>query len=196
VLKWQASHCAQAYTCVLPLEAILLIPAVCRLIADTSNEELQKDCGILVALLGYELLSNQTLHLVVEVVQTCLNDPFWRVRTFIVSLLLFVTYSNLFMVWADAKLMQDIKDIFFNVIADERVEVRMAAQGALSGLIHCGLIDITDEMLTRTKGDLRKIARKLRARREQRRAILEARHTKSNKNAEKPNGYGSRSAIG
>lgn len=57
----------------------MLIPTACRLIADTSNEELQKDCGILVALLGYELLSNQTLHLVIEAVQASLNEPFWKV---------------------------------------------------------------------------------------------------------------------
>lgn len=69
-----------------------------------------------------------------------------------------------------------------SVIADERVEVRMAAQGALSGLIHCGLIDVTDEMLIKAKDTLRKIARKLRARREQRRALLDAQHAEREKN--------------
>lgn len=66
-----------------------------------------------------------------------------------------------------------------SVIADERVEVRMAAQGALSGLIHCGLIDVTDEMLTKAKETLRDVARRIRERREQRRAMLEAKHSKT-----------------
>lgn len=69
--------------------------------------------------------------------------------------------------------------LLFRVIADQRVEVRTAAQQALSGLIHCGLIAVTDEMLNKTKRKLNKTSRQLRDRRAARRALLEVKHTAS-----------------
>lgn len=48
-------------------------------------------------------------------------------------------------------------------INDERVEVRTTAQAALSGLIHCGLVEITEEQLNEVKSSLHRISSNFKA---------------------------------
>ncbi|XP_018496476.1 proteasome activator complex subunit 4A [Galendromus occidentalis] len=175
VLKWQIASVGPNSS-INPKEILFLLPIACRLFANTTNELLKKDCCFMVTLFGCEILSIPILQAIMDQVRQRLDESFWKVREFAISLFRFATFSNLFAISSNEKLANDVREIGLRAINDERVEVRTTAQAALSGLIHCGLIEITEDILTEVKKRLRKSSRSFKAYRQK---AIESRRSNS-----------------
>ncbi|XP_064483757.1 proteasome activator complex subunit 4-like [Ornithodoros turicata] len=145
-----------------PPELFQIVPVLCQVQSETTDEDLQKECAVTLALLGNILLPSKSIQAALDIIKDVLKSPSWHARAAACNFLQFLVFSNLFTVQSNPAWKQGIVDYTLALLKDERVEVRDVAAESLGGLLHCEFIKVTDELLesfkaqcTRKKGKIR-----------------------------------------
>lgn len=130
-----------------PPEIFQLLPILCQMKSDTSDDELQKDCSCTIAILGHTMLRPNSLKEAIKTAKQITMSNSWHARAAALSFLQSMVFSNLFTVMKYSAWKEDIKQLVLNLLQDEQVEVREAAAETLGGLLHCEFIKITESLL-------------------------------------------------
>lgn len=130
-----------------PPELFQIVPVLCQVQSDTTDEDLQKDCAVTLALLGNILLPRKSIQAALDAAKGVMKSPSWHARAAGCNFLQFLVFSNLFTVQSNEVWKQEVVDYTLTLLKDKRVEVRDVAAESLGGLLHCEFLKVTDDLL-------------------------------------------------
>ncbi|XP_077536244.1 proteasome activator complex subunit 4-like [Haemaphysalis longicornis] len=146
--KWIQTSATYSMS-VFPPEMFRLVPLLCLMHSDKTDQELQKDCAVALGMLGNVLLRPESIQAALDTISEVMRSPLWHSRVAACSLMRLVVFTNLFTVhscpeWRDAVVGNTLA-----LLKDERLEVRETAGETLSGLLHCEFLKVTSDLLAR-----------------------------------------------
>ncbi|KAH8027891.1 hypothetical protein HPB51_011121 [Rhipicephalus microplus] len=122
--------------------------------SDQTDEELQKDCAVALALLGNALLPPESIRAALATIREVVKSPHWHSRAASCNLLQFLVFTNLFTMQSCAEWRDAVIEHTLALLKDERLEVRETASETLGGLLHCEFLKVTDDLLATIKKTL------------------------------------------
>lgn len=146
VSKWILASVSQSPNAA-PPEVFLVVPVLCQMQSDNTDEELQKDCAVTLALLGNALLPRESIQAALDIVKEVMNSPLWHSRAAGCNFLQFLVFSNLFTMQSCDRWREAVVGHTLALLRDPRLEVRETAAETLGGLLHCEFLKVTDELL-------------------------------------------------
>lgn len=141
-----------------PPEIFQLLPKLCIMQSDTTDDELQNECKVTIAVLGHAILRPCSITSAISTLKQIISSNSWHARSQALSFLQVMVFSNLFSIMHNDAWCKDIGELVLRLLEDERVEVREAAAETLGGLLHCEFVKIDKELI---RTFLRKCDRKL-----------------------------------
>ncbi|KAK8767206.1 hypothetical protein V5799_006012 [Amblyomma americanum] len=162
VCKWILASVSQSPSAA-PPEIFRVVPVLCQMQSDQTDEELQKDCAVALALLGNALLPPESIRAALATVGEVVQSPHWHSRAASCNLLQFLVFTNLFTMQSCQEWRDTVVGHTLALLKDERLEVRETAGETLGGLLHCEFLKVTDELLAVFKAQCMHKKRKKRA---------------------------------
>lgn len=146
VMKCISSSITRAFNSA-PAEIISLLPILCTLESESKDEELQSDCATCLANLSQALLQPDVIPVVIATIKTTVGLSSWHTRVAVLHYIQVMVFCNFFTMLKQEH--QDhVKETILHLICDDQLEVREMAAVTLSGLLHCGYMDMDKDMLT------------------------------------------------
>uniref|UniRef100_A0A023GM02 Putative proteasome activator complex subunit ixodes scapularis proteasome activator complex subunit n=1 Tax=Amblyomma triste TaxID=251400 RepID=A0A023GM02_AMBTT len=162
VCKWILASVSQSPSAA-PPEIFRVVPVLCQMQSDQTDEELQKDCAVALALLGNALLPPESIRAALATVGEVVQSPHWHSRAASCNLLQFLVFTNLFTMQSCQEWRDTVVGHTLALLKDERLEVRETAGETLGGLLHCEFLKVTEELLAVFKAQCMHKKRKKRA---------------------------------
>ncbi|XP_014668208.1 PREDICTED: proteasome activator complex subunit 4-like [Priapulus caudatus] len=145
-LRWLQTSLARMHYSA-PPEVFQLLPLVCQLENESTDEELKKECMLTLACLAQALLKPDVIPYVLKVIQQIMNGQSWRSKQSVLEYLQVMVFCNLFAVMQSRELVGCIHDIVLNMMTNEQLEVREMASVTLGGFLHCELFTMDADLL-------------------------------------------------
>lgn len=146
VCKWIQASVSQSPSAA-PPEIFRVVPMLCQMQSDQTDEELQRDCAVALALLGNALLPPESIRAALATIGEVMQSPLWHSRAASCNLLQFLVFTNLFTMQSRPEWRDAVVNHTLALLKDERLEVRETAGETLGGLLHCEFLKVTDELL-------------------------------------------------
>ncbi|XP_065305913.2 proteasome activator complex subunit 4A-like [Dermacentor albipictus] len=146
VCKWILASVSQSPSAA-PPEIFRVVPVLCQMQSDQTDEELQKDCAVALALLGNALLPPESIRAALATIGEVIKSPHWHSRAASCNLLQFLVFTNLFTMQSCSEWRDTVIGHTLALLKDERLEVRETASETLGGLLHCEFLKVTDGLL-------------------------------------------------
>lgn len=162
VCKWILASVSQSPSAA-PPEIFRVVPVLCQMQSDQTDEELQKDCAVALALLGNALLPPESIRAALATIREVVKSPHWHSRAASCNLLQFLVFTNLFTMQSCSEWRDAVIEHTLALLKDERLEVRETASETLGGLLHCEFLKVTDDLLAMFKAQCMHKKRKKRA---------------------------------
>ncbi|CAN7938235.1 unnamed protein product [Ixodes hexagonus] len=146
VSKWILASVSQSPNAA-PPEIFQVVPVLCQMQSDNTDEELQRDCAVTLALLGNALLPRESIQAALDIVKEVMSSALWHSRAAGCNFLQFLVFSNLFTMQSCEQWRDAVVGHTLSLLKDPRLEVRETAAETLGGLLHCEFLKVTDELL-------------------------------------------------
>ncbi|XP_022243744.1 proteasome activator complex subunit 4-like [Limulus polyphemus] len=159
VCKWLVITITRTPFCA-PPEVFRLLRVLCIMQSDTTDDELQKECTVALAVMGQAVLQLEVLEAAISTMKQVRESNSWHARVAALSYLQVMVFSNLFMVMHQPQWVEEITKLVVSLLEDERVEVRETAAETLGGFLHCEFVKVTEELLESFKVKCRKKLKK------------------------------------
>ncbi|XP_067680549.1 proteasome activator complex subunit 4-like [Haliotis asinina] len=160
VMKWlQNNHTRAFYSS--HADVFPLLPIICTLESESTDDDLKTDCATALMCLAQSLIQPDHIQVALTTVREVAGLQSWHARAAILRYIQAVVFGNMFLMDRPEH-KQCIHDILLHLICDEQLEVREMASVTLSGLLHCGYMEMEEdfighfERLSRTKLKKRK----------------------------------------
>uniref|UniRef100_T1JZ44 Uncharacterized protein n=1 Tax=Tetranychus urticae TaxID=32264 RepID=T1JZ44_TETUR len=135
-----------------------LVPIVCEIKYRAKDDELTASAHEALNSIGQCSINEKFINAALGVCQKMKVNKSWHTRVCVISFLQLMVSSNLFTLMNDPERNQTVANLIFDLLQDDRLEVREKAAGLLGGLIHYQFIKVDKTLINRFK---RKCARKL-----------------------------------
>ncbi|XP_054706567.1 LOW QUALITY PROTEIN: proteasome activator complex subunit 4-like [Uloborus diversus] len=134
-----------------PPDIFKILPLLCHLQNDSTDESFQRECSVAIAILGHALLSHESINVAVKSLQEIVSNNSWHSRAAAAAYLQQMVFSNLFSIMCNDKWTATIHEMLLTLLQDERIEVRESAAETLCGFLHCEYFKISEEFLNNFK---------------------------------------------
>lgn len=144
-----------------PPEFFQLLPIMCTLESETRDEELKMDCSLALSYFAQSLVQPDMVPMALSTIREVTGLQSWHARVAILSYIQVMVFCNYF-TFHTPEYINEVEDIVLGLICDDQLEVREMAAITLSGLLHCGFLEMNQnmldhfELLSRTKVKKRK----------------------------------------
>lgn len=145
VLKWISDGLGRMFTSTTP-ELFFILPVICTLESETKDEELKMDCSMSLACFSQALIQESNVQVCLDTIREVMGLKSWHSRVAILGYIQVMVFCNLFTM-NQTKYKREIQNFILHLICDDQVEVREMAAITLSGLLHCGFLDMDKDML-------------------------------------------------
>ncbi|XP_039282651.1 proteasome activator complex subunit 4 isoform X2 [Nilaparvata lugens] len=127
-----------------------LLPLVCLMENDETDDELYQVCKHYLAALSQSLVPRHHMSSAVDAISKVSTSKSWSVRKTCLQFMQVFIFHNMATLASNDCWVSEIKTIVLSLLNDERIEVRETASQVLSGLIHCDFIsvDAQQQLLT------------------------------------------------
>ncbi|XP_060063003.1 proteasome activator complex subunit 4-like [Ylistrum balloti] len=129
-----------------PPEFFQLLPIMCTLESETRDEELKTDCTLALSYFAQSLVQPDMVPLALTTIREVTVLQSWHARVAILSYVQVMVFCNYF-TFHTPEHINEIEDIVLGLICDDQLEVREMAAITLSGLLHCGFLQMNQHML-------------------------------------------------
>lgn len=123
------------------------LPILCSLVSQSQEEELRKECLHALANLAQANIPISVIPVAMQRVQEVTTLPSWNAKSAVLSFLQAMVFNNFFVLHKPLYVRQ-IRSLLMLLICNERLEVRQSAADTLSGLLHCGFLEMDSELLS------------------------------------------------
>ncbi|KAK7466612.1 hypothetical protein BaRGS_00037269 [Batillaria attramentaria] len=145
VMKWLAHSCIRCFN-VLTKDVFPVVPVICNLLSVRHDEELHSSCRVILTNLSAQLLTPEALPHALHTIKEVAGMQSWNARVAILHFIQISVFGNFFLLQSpESKLA--IQELLLHLLCDERLEVREVAAMTLSGLMHCGFLEMNKEMM-------------------------------------------------
>lgn len=162
IMKWLSNSLGRTLTSA-PPELFPILPIMCTLESESKDEELKSSCSLSLACFSQALIQPEVIPVTIGTMREIIGLKSWHSRVALLGYLQVMVFNNFF-TFHQPLVIEEIQDIVFHLICDEQLEVREMAAVTLSGLLHCGYLQMNKHMvdhferLTRIKLKKRKVA--------------------------------------
>lgn len=146
VMKCVSSSITRTFSAA-PAEIISLLPILCTLESESKDEELQIDCSSCLSNLSRALLQPDVIPVVMATIKTTVGLSSWHTRVAVLQYLQVMVFCNFFTM-QKPEYQEHVRETVLHLICDDQLEVREVAAVTLSGLLHCGYMEMDKDMLT------------------------------------------------
>lgn len=130
-----------------PAEEIYgFLPILCSLVSQSQEEELRKECLHALANLARAHIPLNVIPVAMQRVQEVSTLSSWNAKSAVLSFLQAMVFNNFFVLHTPLYV-EKIRSLLMLLICNERLEVRQSAADTLSGLLHCGFLEVDDKLL-------------------------------------------------
>ncbi|KAG8177101.1 hypothetical protein JTE90_015245 [Oedothorax gibbosus] len=139
-----------------PPDVLQLLPLLCQVVHDSTDEGFQRECRVTMAILGQAFLNSESIDAAIRILQEIAAGSSWHARVSASAYLQTMVFSNLFNVMKNKRWTRDVYEMVLKLLQDENIEVRESASEALCGFLHCEYFEISDDLLNLFKDKCRK----------------------------------------
>ncbi|XP_070577632.1 proteasome activator complex subunit 4-like isoform X2 [Ptychodera flava] len=147
VMKWVTGSLARMFHAV-PPELFKLLPVFAPLESCETDDELQQEAQVTLACMAQALLQPDVLPIALKTIREIASGRSWHARYSVLTYLQVMVFYNLFNLTSD-EYRAEIRDIVLESLTDDRFEVREMAGTTLSGFLHCGILEMDDNLQRR-----------------------------------------------
>lgn len=145
VMKWLHHSCLRCFG-ILTKEVFPIVPVICNLLSVLHDEDLNACCKATLTNLSAQLLTPDVLPHALHTIKEVTGLQSWRARVAILHFLQISVFGNFFLLQnSESKLA--IQELLLHLLCDERLEVREVAAMTLSGMMHCGFLEMNTDMM-------------------------------------------------
>ncbi|MEE6474294.1 hypothetical protein FKM82_010338 [Ascaphus truei] len=144
ILKWIMASAGRSFCTAVP-EQIQILPLLFKIAPvenDTNYDELKRDAKMCLSLMSQGLLYPEQVPLVLEVLKQTARSSSWHARYTVLTYLQTMVFYNLFIFLHNEEIVQGIRWLVVQLMADEQLEVREMATTTLSGLLQCNFLSM------------------------------------------------------
>ncbi|VDI21300.1 proteasome activator subunit 4 [Mytilus galloprovincialis] len=145
IMKWLTNSLGRTLTTA-PPEIFPILPIMCTLQSESKDEEMKSSCTLSLACFSQALIQPEVIPVAISTMREIIGLKSWHARVALLGYLQVMTFNNFFTVHQPS-IIEDIQDIVFHLICDEQLEVREMAAVTLSGLLHCGYLQMNKQMV-------------------------------------------------
>ncbi|XP_050407359.1 proteasome activator complex subunit 4A [Patella vulgata] len=145
VLKFLVSSNGRAFT-TSSKEVLPLLPIICALDCESKDDDLKVLRQKAFYCLSHALIEIDDIPVVIATMKEAASLQSWHARKSILRYIQNIVFDNFFTV-DKPEYKQQIQELLFNLICDEQLEVREMASVTLSGLLHCGFLQLDQDMM-------------------------------------------------
>lgn len=146
VLKWLNHACTRSFNS-LTEEVFPLLPVICNLSSVMNDEDLRLDCKMTLNNMSSCLLTPDILPAALHTIKEVAGLESWHARVAILHFVQIAVFGNFFLLQNEDS-QTAIRELLLHLLCDERLEVREVAAMTLSGLMHCGFLQMNSDMLS------------------------------------------------
>ncbi|KAL8607379.1 hypothetical protein ACOMHN_024404 [Nucella lapillus] len=146
VLKWLNQSCVRSFNTLTP-DVFPLLPVICNLSSVMNDEDLRMDCKITLNNMSSCLLTPEILPTALRTIKEVAGLESWHARVAILHFVQILVFGNFFLL-QNSDSQTAIRELLLHLLCDERLEVREVAAMTLSGLMHCGFLQMNSDMLS------------------------------------------------
>ncbi|XP_076463728.1 proteasome activator complex subunit 4B-like [Babylonia areolata] len=146
VLKWLNHSCVRGFN-TLTEDVFPLLPVICNLSSVMNDEDLRTDCKATLTNLSSCLLTPDILPTALNTIKEVAGLESWHARVAILHFVQIAVFGNFFLL-QNQESQTAIRELLLHLLCDERLEVREVAAMTLSGLMHCGFLQMNSDMLS------------------------------------------------
>lgn len=129
-------------------ELYRIIPLLLALESREDDPEMVTLCKItFIMLASKQLPMDMASHAVQSIIEVCCNKKSWNLRKSGLNYLKMMMFHNWYIL-VDDVIKTSLKEMLIERLQDEQVEVREIASTLLSGLVHFGYYDVTEDLLS------------------------------------------------
>jgi len=145
VVSW-GSTCLQRSLSPCIKEIYSLIPIVEEIQSEANDEDLRNDCKTVMFYLSSVLIPEDVVDVAFSTIKEVSTLNSWHARAGILNSLQQMVFGNFFQLQHPSQ-KSNIQTLLLHLLCDEQLEVRQMAAETLSGMIHCGYLELNKEML-------------------------------------------------
>ncbi|GAB6022437.1 hypothetical protein CHUAL_006550 [Chamberlinius hualienensis] len=146
ICRWLRRRLPKTLQFVSP-EIIDLLPVLCQGESYERDQELRSSSRVAIACIGYSYLSPEMVPVVLANVLQLSKSNSWRARKTLLEYLQILIFSNLFNILSFPNIIEEIKRVVVGFLHDPRAEVQQIASQSLSGLFHCQMLLVDEQIL-------------------------------------------------
>ncbi|KAL5009261.1 hypothetical protein ScPMuIL_014842 [Solemya velum] len=160
VLKWLSNSFGRLFLSA-PPELFAFLPHLCTLENETKDTELKAECSLTLACMSQAYIQPEVLPVTFHTIKEIAGLQSWHAREAVLGYLQVMVFCNFFTLHK-TQFIHEVKSIVLHLICDDQLEVRQMASVTLSGLLHCGFLELDKDLiehfekLSRTKLKKRK----------------------------------------
>nr|CAB3265251.1 proteasome activator complex subunit 4B [Phallusia mammillata] len=130
-----------------------LLPVICKMYpveqqaVQAVDEELHRDTRLCLSCFAQSLVQAEDIPDVLQAVENISTTTSWHARYSILPYIQVFVYSNLFAIQQSQQHVKSLESVIFYLLKDEQYEVCQMASVTLSGLIQCGVMKCSDDLL-------------------------------------------------
>jgi len=147
MVKWVTNSVVRADFSAIP-EFFAFLPLVCLMENYEADDELNKVCSGMLAALAQALTLPDFIPIALAAIQEVSEMSSWSARATCLEFLQVFVFHNQATIASQSTWLSQVNSMVLRLLKDERVEVREKAGQVLSGLIHCGFISDTHQLVS------------------------------------------------
>jgi len=145
VVNW-VSTCFKRSLSPCPAEVFKLIPMMENLQSEANDEDLRDDCKAVMLQLAQVLIPEGCMEVAFVTIKEVSVLKVWRARAAILNYTQQMVFGNFFSLQSSQH-KATIQALLLHLLCDTQLEVREMASVTLSGMIHCGYVQVDKAML-------------------------------------------------
>ncbi|XP_005100512.1 proteasome activator complex subunit 4B [Aplysia californica] len=145
VVHW-VSTCFQRSLNPCTVEVFNLLPIIENLQSEANDEDLRDNCKSVILNLSQVLIPENVMAPAFATIKEVSGLKSWHARAAILNYMQQMVFGNFFNL-QDPEQKKNVQSLLLHLLCDEQLEVREMAAVTLSGMIHCGFVDMNKDML-------------------------------------------------